>query len=330
MRKRALITGLFGQDGSYIAELLHAKGYDIHGVVRQPLSKNSQAIQRHLEKKGISTTIHECDLNSYENVKTLFEALQPHEFYHLAVTHYSSEISAAERSQIDRKVFHDNVVSTLNLLYSICGVSPNTRCVIAGSCLMYDGLLNKFPQNETMPYVTNSIYGLSKVTSANVLTYLRQNFNLHLSVAILYNHESPRRTENFVTKKIVRNLVKIKNNEISIFSIGDLSAVRDWGYAKDYVYGMWLMCQQDQPQDYILATGEGHTIEEFITYAAEILGINWRDVVHTEEGLIGKTIKTILIGDPTLAKTNLKWRYSVSFKELVEVMVVNEIKGELD
>jgi GDPmannose 4,6-dehydratase len=186
------------------------------------------------------------------------------------------------------------------------------------------------PQHEYTPYAAGSMYGLSKITASNVLNYFRETHGLHLSVAILYNHESPRRQETFISKKVVSNLVKVKRNEMSGFYVGDLNAIRDWGYARDYVYGMWLMCQQDKPRDYILATGEGHTVEEFLVCAAQILKLDPKICVKTKKEVIRKPLKTILIGDPTLAKSELKWCPTISFKELIEIMVINEIEGELD
>jgi len=329
-KKRALITGIFGQDGSYLAEYLCIEGYEVHGVEKYPLTDNSRLICEHLKKKGISSLfLHNCDLNFYAEIRDLINKLQPDECYHLAASHYSSEVSDGDRMLVDRELFHNNVLSSLNLISAISEMSRHTRFVLAGSCLMFEEA-DQSPQHEYTPYAAGSMYGLSKITASKVLNYFRETYGLHLSVAILYNHESPRRQEIFISKKGVSNLVKVKRNEISGFYVGDLSAIRDWGYAKDYVYGMWLMCQQDKPQDYILATGEGHTVKEFLVHAAQLLGLDFKNCVKTKRELIRKPLKTTLIGDPTLAKSELKWCPAVSFKELIEIMVINEIEGELD
>ena len=186
------------------------------------------------------------------------------------------------------------------------------------------------PQNECTPYSASSMYGLSKITAANFLKYYRETYNLHLSVAILYNHESPRRQGTFIFKKIVSNFCKVKKNEISGFSIGDINAIRDWGYAKDYIYGMWLMAQQYKPKDYILATGCGHSVSDILSCAAGKLEIDYKKVVKEDSGLIDALPKTILIGDPTLARTELGWKCSVGFDELVDIMLRNEMDHKLD
>ncbi len=194
---------------------------------------------------------------------------------------------------------------------------------------MYDDLAQS-PQNERLPYKSKSIYGLSKIAAGSIVAYMRAAHDLHLSVAILYNHESPRRSEDFVTRKIVANLLKCKRQEIAHFNLGDLTITRDWGYAKDYVFGMWLMCQQDSPKDYILATGVGHTVEDFLRYAAELIGVDWRQCVQVRRETIGAIPGTTLVGDPTLAKTELKWNHSVNFHELIQLIVENERTGKLD
>ncbi len=327
--KRALITGVFGQDGSYLTELLFQMGYEVHGIAREPLSRNSARIQQYLAKKGIEPIIHVCDLNSYPSVRYLMKVLEPSECYHLAAAHYSSQLPEGNAVEVNRDLYQNNVVSALNTLYAIHEVSPDTKMVLAGSCLMYDAT-DQSPQNETIPYASNSIYGLSKIAGDGLLKFFRESFHLHLSTAVLYNHESPRRPEHFVSKKIVTHMVGIASGRIGIFEIDNLNSVRDWGYAKDYVYGMWLMCQRDRPKDYILATGEGHSVGDFLARTAEVLEIkDWRDHVRATER-IRKSVRVPLVGDPTLARTDLNWERSIDFEELVELMVDNELRGGLD
>jgi GDPmannose 4,6-dehydratase len=328
-KKRVLITGILGQDGSYLAELLQAKGYEVHGIEKQPLSPGAARIYQYLTGKHVEVMLHQCDLNAFAEVEVLMESIKPEECYHLAATHYSSEISELEKRGIDRSLFQNNVLSTLNLIYAIRDISPRTKFVLAGSCLMYDGLMQS-PQNETMPFRSESVYGLSKIAASSILSHIRHVHNLHLSIAVLYNHESPRRSLNFVTKKIVSSLLKCKKGEIGSFHLGDLNIIRDWGYARDYVYGMWLMGQQVAPGNYILATGQGHTIKEFLECAAGILDVDWKKHVIVDAGVIVKPPEATMIGDPTLAKTKLRWTHSVNFRELINIMVQCEISGGLD
>ena len=330
LKKRALITGIYGQDGSYLAELLYRKGYEVHGIERDPLTENASRVCEYLKKKGIPPfVIHKCDLNSYATVRRLIDNLQLDECYHLAATHYSSEASDTYRRQTDRELFTNNVSSAVNLIGAISEVSRHTRLVTAGSCLMFEDS-EQTPQNESTPYAASSMYGLSKITVGKFLNHFRQTYNLHLSVAILYNHESPRRQSTFISKKIISNLFKIKHNEINCFYVGDLNAVRDWGYAKDYVYGMWLMAQHDRPRDYILATGQGHSVRDFLSCAASRLEFNYENIVKQDPGLIEAPPKAILIGDPTLARKELGWKCSVSFDGLVDIMLENERDQILD
>jgi GDPmannose 4,6-dehydratase len=330
LKKRALITGIYGQDGSYLAELLYRKGYEVHGIERDPLTENASRVCEYLKKKGIPPfVIHKCDLNSYATVRRLIDNLQLDECYHLAATHYSSEVSDTYRRQTDRELFNNNVSSVINIIGAIGEISRHTRLVIAGSCLMFEDS-EQSPQNECTPYAASSMYGLSKITAAKFLNYYRETYDLHLSVALFYNHESPRRQNTFIIKKIVSNLCKVKKSKIKGFSIGDLNVIRDWGYAKDYVYGMWLMAQREKPKDYILATGRGHSVRDFLSCAAGKLEIDYEKVVKQDSGLIEPLPKAILIGDPTLARTELGWKCSVSFEGIVDIMLRNEMDQELD
>jgi GDPmannose 4,6-dehydratase len=328
--KRALITGIFGQDGSYLAELLHEMGYEIHGVEKEPLQQHALLLQDHLKQKNITFVLHSCDLRSYKAVKCLMRELRLDECYHLATVHYPSEAVAIARNRVDKTMFDDNVAYTLNLLYAIQEVSPYTKFVLAGSCLMFDAV-EECPQNENTCYKSKSVYGLSKIACSEIVTLLRNTKGLHCSTAILYNHESPRRTDKFVTKKIVKNLVKIKNGELSQFTLGNLKGVRDWGYAKDYVRGMWLMCQQPNARDYILATGMKHTVEDFVLSAARILNVSsWQNCVSEDRSLLSSSENVVLIGNASMAERELNWRVSVEFDELVRIMVMGELNKSFD
>jgi len=324
--KKALITGIFGQDGSYLCELLYEKGYAVHGVTRRGHSENSEKIQKHLLSKSVSPELHYCDLYKYKEIEGVINKVRPDEIYHLAAKHFSSEMSSGEN---DRSLYMDNVSATFNILSAVYNHQKNTKVVIAGSCLMFDGV-DVYPQSENMSYKTVSFYGLAKITENNVAVFFR-NKGVFVSMAILYNHESPRRSEHFVTKKIVKNLVKIYEGKQESFELGSLDSVKDWGYAKDYAKGIWKMTQETSPMDYILATGEKRKISDFIEIAASGLGISdWRKCIILSDNLLKRNIEISLVGDASLARKNLKWENTISFKQLVSLMVRNELSGSLD
>jgi GDPmannose 4,6-dehydratase len=327
---RALITGVFGQDGSYLAELLSANGYEVHGVARADLSSHGRALRAHLAGKGVVPVLHDCDLEDAAAVGALVAAVEPDECYHLAAIHYSSEVLPAQQAELDRALFQQNVLSTLNLLSAIRQHSPRTRVVLAGSCLMYDASASS-PQNESMPYRSRSLYGLSKIAGCNLVDYFRAEHGLHASTAVLYNHESPRRRSAFVTRKIVQGLVAVRRGRSEQLGLGNLDTVKDWGYAPDYVEGLWRMARSDCPASYLLATGVPHTVEDFVREAADTLGYqDFREVVRVESGLARGQGSVTLVGDPTRARTQLGWRSTVTFREMIERMMEHELAGTLD
>jgi GDPmannose 4,6-dehydratase len=328
--KRALITGIFGQDGSYLAELLSKMEYEVHGVQRAAASEHSVQLRSHLANKGITPAIHSCDLSDYVAVRQLLEYVQPAECYHLAAVHYSAEVLLSEQLERDRALFEQNSLSTLNLLCAIQEVSPRTRFVLAGSCMMYDDCETS-PQDGTEPFRSRSLYGLSKIAASQLTEFFRAARGLHASTAILYNHESPRRQAHFVTRKIVQGLVKVTRGQLPYLELGNLQSVKDWGYARDYVHGMWLMAQADAPGCYILATGRGHRIEDFVRETADLLGIkDPGDVVRLQAGLTRPAEQVPLIGNPHRACRELGWSHSVNFRQLVELMVEHELRRTLD
>jgi GDPmannose 4,6-dehydratase len=328
-KKLALITGIFGQDGSYLLELLHGNGYEVHGIAKEKLSVNSVAIRGYLAHKGIEPNIHTCSLNSYAEVRQLMEVLQPDECYHLAATHFSSQTKGTDKPGTERDLF-DNVWAVMNILQAIREYSPDTRMVYAGSCLMF-ARADHAPQNEATPYRSCSMYGLSKITGGQLVEFFRTTHCLHASTAILYNHESPRRPAQFASKKIVSGIVRVANGTLDHLTLGNLNSMGDWGYAKDYARGMWMMAQQVVPGDYVLATGEGHTVEDFVRHTAQCVGLPaWREYVHLDQGLTSEPPKIPLIGDATLAKKQLGWEPSRSFNGLIELMIDNEMRGQLD
>jgi GDPmannose 4,6-dehydratase len=326
-QKTALITGIFGQDGSYLCELLTDGGYEVHGIENITPSDNSQKIREYLFMKGYEPQVHCCDLHDYYQVKDIIGQMKPDEIYHLAATHYSSQAKGRDEAA-DAQLFNRNVASTLNILTAVNYCSPQSRCVLAGSCLMYDSS-EQSPQDEKTPYRTKSLYGLSKITESNIGRHFREK-GCHVSTGILYNHESPRRTQSFVTKKIVTNMVLLKRKIINSFELGSLETSKDWGYAKDYVGGLWLMAQAQAPEDYIFATGEVHTIWEFVENVADILGLNdWQSSVKVNGAILNRSTDTLLVGRPSRAEEILQWRRTADFNQLIEIMVENEIAGTL-
>jgi len=328
--KRALVTGIFGQDGSYLAEYLSGKKYEVHGIVRSSLSPQSSKLRMHLLQKGVTPILHECDLSSFASVRDIMNAVQPDECYHLAAVHYSAQTIFTEPAGKDRYLLEQNILSVLNILNAIREVSPTTRFVLAGSCVMYEDS-GISPQCESTPFRSNSVYGTSKIIGLQLTELFRKLYDLHTSTAILYNHESPRREEHFVSQKIVKGLIRIKRGEAERLELGNLDDVKDWGFAGDYAHGMWLMGQADSPGDYILATGMGHSVADFVNEAAKVLELsNWREVVTVKPRLIRPGTKTRLVGNPHRAQTALGWRHSLDFRGLVERMVKHALEDTLD
>lgn len=324
---KAIITGVYGQDGSYMAELLASKGYEVFGVVRKHLSDNSILIKKNLDVKNINIKLYDCNLNSFDSVAAMLKDIQPDEFYHFSAVHFSAENK--ESDDQDRNIFSANIAYSLNIIDSIKIFSKHTKLVQAGSCLMYDSS-SISPQSEKLHYDSNSVYGLSKITASNLAKLYRENYKLHLSTALLYNHESPRRAIEFVSKKIVSNVCKIKNNQIDFFELGDITAIKDWGYAKDYVYAMWLMTQAEIPDDYIISTGIEHSVKDMLDIAFEEVGIrDWSKYVKQQQ-IISRKNNVLLIGENSKLKSRLGWEPSINFKELIKLMITNELNNKLD
>lgn len=321
--KKTLITGIFGQDGSYLCELLTQKGYEVHGIIKTPMSSTTEKIKNFLLNNGIAPILHKIDLSNYLSIKELLLEIQPDEIYHLAAVHQSSEKQNSELS-----LFNNNILITSTLLDCCRNYCPNAKIIHAGSCLMYDNV-SISPQTENLAFNSQSLYGLAKITENNLIHYYK-NQGLFACTAILYNHESSRRKDDFVTKKIIKNMVAVKNKQIDCFSLGNINIQKDWGYAKDYAYGMFLMAQQDKPMDYILATHSLHTIKDIIELCAEYLNIpNWEQHIKTNTTVISRATNSILCGDNSKAKKELNWQSSITFQELIRLMIENEINNTL-
>lgn len=333
--KKALITGITGQDGSYLAELLLEKGYEVHGLIRRASTFNTGRIDHLLKDQhteGARLFLHYGDLSDSSNISRLLEKIQPEEIYHLGAQSHV-------RVSFDLPEYTGDVtgIGTLRILDAIREAGIKTRFYQASSSEMY-GLVQEVPQTETTPFYPRSPYGCAKVYAYWITVNYRESYGLFSCNGILFNHESPRRGETFVTRKITRGLSRIACGIEEKLYLGNLDAKRDWGYAKDYVEGMWLMLQQEKPDDYILATNETHTVREFIEEACRLLGFDlvWKGVGVNEKGIDRKSGKVIieidqkyfrpaevdlLIGDNTKAKERLGWEPKTKFHELVKIMV---------
>jgi GDPmannose 4,6-dehydratase len=316
--KKAFITGITGQDGSYLAELLLDKGYAVHGLVRRSSSFNTWRIDQvrdHL-------TLHYGDLVDQNSLVRTLEAVGPDEVYNLAA---QSHVKVS----FDMPEYTGNVTAlgVLRLLDAIRELGLGTRVYQAGSSEMY-GLVQETPQTERTPFHPRSPYGVSKVFGHWLAVNYREGYGMHVSNGILFNHESPRRGENFVTRKITMGLAAIRQGKATELRLGNLEAKRDWGYAKDYVEAMWMMLQRDQPDDYVVATGETHSVREFLEEAFSYAGLDWQKYVKVDPKYFRPAEVDVLLGDPRKAHQALGWKPRVTFKELVHLMVDADMEGQ--
>lgn len=333
--KKALITGITGQDGSYLAELLLSKGYEVHGLVRRASTFNTGRLDHiyqdpHVEDRHLF--LHYGDLTDSSNLYRLIEKIVPDEIYNLGAQSHV-------RVSFDMPEFTGDAdgIGVTRLLEAIRETRLNTRFYQASSSEMF-GKVQAIPQNEETDFYPRSPYGVAKVYAYWMTVNFRESYNLYACNGILFNHESPRRGETFVTRKITRGLSRIKAGKETMIYLGNLDAKRDWGFAKDYVEAMWLMLQQPEADDYVIATNETHTVREFVEEAGRHLGydIHWRGEGLEEEGydeLTGQVLVKIdpkyfrpaevdlLIGDPAKALKKLGWKPTTTFKQLVELMV---------
>ncbi len=326
--KRALITGITGQDGSYLSELLLEKGYEVHGIIRRTSTFNTDRIDHIYEdphNEGAKLFLHYGDLTDGTTLRRIVEHVQPSEVYNLgAQSHVRVSFDAPEYTV-------DTVgMGTLRLLEALrdyqqrAGV--DVRFYQAGSSEMY-GKVQDIPQSETTPFYPRSPYACAKVYAHWQTVNYRESYGMFACNGILFNHESPRRGETFVTRKITRAIARIVARQQKKIYMGNLDAKRDWGYAKDYVKAMWLMLQQSEPDDYVVATGETHSVHEFLDIAFNYVNLNWQDYVEFDQRYLRPAEVDLLIGDPTKAKQKLGWQLSVSFKELVHLMVEADLRA---
>ncbi|HEV7797331.1 MAG TPA: GDP-mannose 4,6-dehydratase [Pyrinomonadaceae bacterium] len=316
--KKALITGITGQDGSYLAEFLLAKNYEVHGIIRRASTFNTGRID-HLYKdphiNGVHLFLHYGDIADSTNLIKLIYRIQPDEVYHLAAQSHV-------RVSFDIPEYTADVtgLSTIRILEAIRETGVNSKFYQASSSEMF-GKVHEVPQRETTSFHPRSPYGVAKVYAHWATVNYRESYDLFACCGILFNHESPRRGETFVTRKITRAAARIKAGLQEKLYLGNLDAKRDWGYAREYVEAMWAMLQQDKADDYVIATGETHSVEEFLTEAFSHVGLDWRDYVELDPKYLRPAEVDLLIGDAAKANRELGWNPKVTFKELVRLMV---------
>ena len=320
--KKALITGITGQDGSYLAELLLGKGYIVHGVIRRASSFNTERldpIYKDPHRNDVRLFLHYGDLADSVVTSTLIAEIQPDEIYNLAAQSHV-------RVSFDIPEYTGDVTAmgTTRILEAARKAAPKARFYQASSSEMF-GLAQEMPQCETTAFYPRSPYGAAKVYSYWMTVNYRESYNLHASNGILFNHESPRRGETFVTRKITRAVARIKAGVQKKLYLGNLDAKRDWGYAPEFVEAMWLMLQQDKPDDYVVATGETHTIRDFLDLSFGHAGLEWQKYVEIDPKYYRPAEVDVLIGDASKAKKQLGWVPKTKFPELVRIMTDADI-----
>lgn len=318
MTKRALITGVTGQDGSYLAELLIEKGYEVHGIIRRNSTFTTGRIE-HLfsdpHEKEQKLTLHFGDLGDSSVLQRLIKEIKPDEVYNLAA---QSHVQVS--FEIPEYTADATGVGTLRLLEAIREHAPKARFYQASSSEMF-GKVQAVPQIENTPFYPRSPYAVAKLYSHWITTNYRESYDMYACSGILFNHESPRRGETFVTRKITRAVAAIKHGKQDKLYLGNMDAKRDWGFAGDYVEAMWLMLQQDKADDYVVATNETHTVKEFVERAFDHVGLDWSKYVEIDQRYFRPAEVDLLIGDPAKAKKILKWEPKVTFEGLVDMMV---------
>ena len=321
--KKALITGITGQDGSYLAELLLAKGYEVHGIIRRASSFNTGRLEHiYADPHAASTRLmlHYGDLSDASALARLIDKVKPQEIYNLAAQSHV-------RVSFDCPEYTTDITATgvVRLLEAIRETGLKPRFYQASSSEMY-GLVQEVPQSERTPFYPRSPYACAKLYAHWITVNYRESYKLHASSGILFNHESPRRGETFVTRKITRALAQILCGLQDKLYLGNLDAKRDWGYAKEYVEAMWLMLQQEEPDDYVIATGETHSVREFLEVAFSHMGLDWQKHVEIDPRYFRPAEVELLIGDYSKAKKKLGWEPKTKFNDLVKLMVDEDIR----
>jgi GDPmannose 4,6-dehydratase len=319
--RKALITGITGQDGSYLAELLLSKNYEVHGIVRRVAIEDPEHRFwriRHIRDRVI---LHAASLESFASIFNVVDKVKPDECYHLSAQSFVSYSFEDEFSTINT-----NINGTHYVLTALKERSPKCKFYFAGSSEMF-GNPRETPQNENTPFHPRSSYGISKVAGFYLTQNYREAYGLYALSGILFNHESPRRGFEFVTRKITRGVAKIKLGLTNELRLGNLEAKRDWGFTGDYVKAMWLMLQQDRPEDFVIATGETHSIKELVELAFESVDLDWKRYVVIDETLFRPSEINELRGDFSKAKRMLGWEPTVTFQELIHTMINSDLRA---
>jgi GDPmannose 4,6-dehydratase len=311
MGKRALITGITGQDGSYLAEILLDKGYEVYGLVRRAATPSTERIEHILDRITLLTG----EMADQTSLLDAMATSQADEVYNLAAQSFVGDSWTVPVSTGDV-----DGIGVTRILEAVRRVKPEARFYQAATSEMY-GKVREVPQTETTPFHPRSPYGVAKVYGYFITLNYRESYGMHASNGILFNHESPRRGLEFVTRKITDHVARIRLGMIEEIRLGNLDSRRDWGFAGDYVEGMWRILQADAPDDYVLATGETHTVREFCEIAFDHVGLDWEKHVRVDDRFVRPAEVELLLGDPTKAKERLGWAPKVSFRELVEMMV---------
>lgn len=314
MLKRALITGITGQDGSYLAEFLLSQGYEVHGIVRRVAVEDPEHRLSRLRHILDKIVLHPASLESYASIFNVVDKVKPDECYHLSAQSFVSYSFEDEFSTINV-----NINGTHFVLAAIKARAPQCKLYFAASSEMF-GNAEKSPQDEHTPFHPRSPYGVSKVAGFHLTQNYREAYNLYALSGILFNHESPRRGFEFVTRKVTNTVARISLGLAKELRLGNLEAKRDWGYAGDYVKAMWLMLQQDEPEDYVIATGETHSVREFVELAFDCVNLDWKNYVVLDETIYRPSEIYELRGDFRKAKKRFGWQPTISFKELVRMM----------
>jgi GDPmannose 4,6-dehydratase len=315
--KKALITGITGQDGSYLADFLLEKGYQVHGIVRRASTENFERIA-HLTGR---VTLHQADLLDQLSLIDVCQKVQPDELYNLAAMSF---VPASWQQPVLTAEF--TALGVTRVLEAIRLLNPRgIRFYQASSSEMF-GKVQESPQRETTPFYPRSPYGVAKVYGHHITVNYRESYGIFCASGILFNHESPRRGREFVTRKVTDAVARIKVGKQKELRLGNLAAKRDWGYAGDYVHAMWLMLQQEQPEDFVIATGETHSVQELVMTAFACVGLDWQEFVVRDPALIRPAEVDTLVGDASKAHSKLGWKPKVTFSELIHMMVEADLK----
>ena len=319
MKKKALITGITGQDGSYLSEFLLKKNYKVHGLVRRVALEDSSHRLWRLRHLLSQITLHPASLESYASLVKLIQKIKPHEVYHLGAQSFVDYSFKDEFSTLNT-----NINGTHFILSALKEFSPKTKFYFAGSSEMF-GKVREVPQSEKTPFYPRSVYGISKVAGYDLTRNYREAYNMFCCSGILFNHESPRRGFEFVTRKITHAVARIKFGLQKDLKLGNIESKRDWGHAKDYVEAMWLMLNRRKPEDYVISTGKQYSVKDFVKLAFELVDLDYKKYIKINKELYRPSEVRTLLGDCRKAKRELKWKPKYDFENLVKDMVDSDI-----